>query len=136
MFGKKRGFTLIELLLVVAIVGILAAIALPAYQDHIRKSKRAVAKGVLSDLANKQQVFLADRRGYAATTTALSLVVPSEIANDYTFSVTADNTVSPPTFSVQATPASDQMLKDTCGTSATVPLSISQAGVRAPAACW
>ena len=50
-----KGFTLIELMVVVAIVAILAAVVLPAYQDSIRKSKRADAQGALMSFANAME---------------------------------------------------------------------------------
>ncbi len=49
---NTKGFTLIELMVAVAIVGILAAIAIPSYQDSMRKSRRADAQGALMNFAN------------------------------------------------------------------------------------
>lgn len=48
--GSVRGFTLIELMIVVAVVAILVAIAVPAYQDQVRKSRRAQAKADLAEV--------------------------------------------------------------------------------------
>lgn len=67
---QLRGFTLIELMIVVAIVGILAAIAFPSYRNYVIKSHRAVAKSALSEMAARQEAFLADRKTYATTSLA------------------------------------------------------------------
>lgn len=52
---KNSGFTLIEMMIAVAIVGILAAIAYPSYQESVRKSNRSDAIGELSDIALRVQ---------------------------------------------------------------------------------
>jgi type IV pilus assembly protein PilE len=54
-FFRQQGFTLIELMAVVAIVGILAAIAIPSYQESVRKSRRADAEGALLNFTNAME---------------------------------------------------------------------------------
>jgi type IV pilus assembly protein PilE len=115
MKSTRSGFTLIELMITVAVVGILAAIAYPAYTSHIRKGKRATAQAALMDIASKEQVYLLDRRAFlcapiaAGCTTSLAdlgFTVPQEIASAYTITVTT--TASPPAFTATATPINAQ----------------------------
>lgn len=104
---KARGFTLIEVLIAVAIVGILAAIAFPNYQNHLRKGRRADAQSFMMDLANRQQQYLMDARGYALDASfvaTLGATTPTSVATYYQLSVTPAAATNPPTFTIHAVP--------------------------------
>ncbi len=67
MKSMKKGFTLIELMIVVAIIGILAAIAIPKFADLINKSKEGATKGALSSVRSALQVYYGDNEGWFPT---------------------------------------------------------------------
>jgi type IV pilus assembly protein PilE len=66
---SHRGFTLIELMIVVAIVGILGAIAYPSYRDSVLKGRRAQARTALSELMQQQERYITQRNCYIAFST-------------------------------------------------------------------
>lgn len=69
MNAHRKGFTLIELMIVVAIIGILAAIAIPKFANLINKSKEGATKGALSTVRSAIQVYYGDNEGWFPTDT-------------------------------------------------------------------
>jgi type IV pilus assembly protein PilE len=61
---RQQGFTLIEMMLVIVVLGILMAVALPSYQESVIKGNRAVAKAKLLEVAAKQEAYFADNKTY------------------------------------------------------------------------
>ena len=78
------GFTLIELMIVVAIIGILAGVAYPAYQDHIRKGNRSAAQSFMMEVSQRQQQQLIANRTYAQSLSTLGLTLPDDVSTFYT----------------------------------------------------
>ena len=105
---RTRGFTLIELIIAVTIIGILVAIAVPSYQSHLRKGRRAEAAGFVTQIAQRQQQYLLDARTYAFGGSALAdlgLTPPAGVSTYYAISVTGS--ANPPTFTITADPSSN-----------------------------
>lgn len=79
---QASGFTLIELMITVAVLGILAAVAYPAYTNSLIKGTRANAKSVLLDIAQKEQAYLLDSRSYVAAGTCAEVRAALNLASD------------------------------------------------------
>jgi type IV pilus assembly protein PilE len=130
-----EGFTLIEVMIVVVVVGILMAVAIPSYREYVLRSHRSSAQAFMSTVANRQAQYLLDARSYAASHGALGLTIPSDIATRYSFT-TSPVVGTPPGYSFIATPIGDQA-QDRCGQ-----LSIDNAGSKGAVAvnssvqCW
>ena len=77
---KQRGFTLMELMIVVAIVGILASIAIPSYQESVRKSRRAEARAQLLEVAQYMQRFYSQNDSFATSKDGTAVGIPSDLA--------------------------------------------------------
>lgn len=111
MKSEQRGMTIVELLVVMTIVGILAAVAFPAYEGQQRKGTRAAAQAAMVNIANKQAQILLDARNYALGATALAtlnVTLPVDVTAFYTVTVEdkdgATVGTNPPTFTIKATP--------------------------------
>lgn len=64
--SRTQGFSIVELLIVIVIVSILAAIAVPSYQEYARRTQRTVAKAALQELMSRQESYAVDHKNYAA----------------------------------------------------------------------
>jgi type IV pilus assembly protein PilE len=127
---KSRGFTFIELMVVIALVGLLAVIAIPSYQESVRKSRRAEVRAQLLEVAQYLQRFYSHNDSFATTKAGAAATIPSELAKvprnaapgsqsyDISFATPAAGAINPglASFKIQAVRrAGGPMDGDKCG---------------------
>jgi len=144
--NKSAGFTLIEVMIVVAIIGIITAIAYPAYTNQVTETRRVDAAAALVQLAQAMERYYgvnytyeeaaaggADTGAPAATTFAHTQS-PFEGTGFYNLRITA---ATASTFTVQAQPVGVQQTNDTdCGTLSLTNLGLKSAALGSVDDCW
>ena len=126
-FTCNKGMTLIELMIVVAVVGILAAVAYPSYQEHIRKARRADAQTALMELAQFMERYYTSNGTYVGAALPFTEAPKDGGAKFYDLEFSAGPAAS--TYTLRASPKS----ADACEN-----LTLTHTGAKgaAKADCW
>lgn len=129
--GEKfgRGFSLIELMIVVAIIGILSSIALPAYNEYVLRSVRAQAQACVSQIAQALERRYTTALSYAGDIPVLGCATEGGLDSRYTIAAN----IAARTYAISAAPQGGQS-HDKCGT-----LGLDQTGAKTASEgtnCW
>lgn len=125
---QQRGFSLMELMVVVAIIGIIAAVAMPSYSKYVLDTRRTAATSCLNELAQFMERAYTSSMNYGQFNGAPTVLPQTSCRTDldafYTFSM--NSTVQ--TFTLTAAPKGPQLKDTACAT-----LTLNQAGIRTAA---
>ncbi len=108
--NNQKGFSLVELMIVVAIIGILAALAVPRFQSFQAKAKQTEAKNNLSHIYTLEQTYYGDNDAYTAVLADIGFRVQGK--TKYNYAVTQ---ASASTFRAQATATTADIIMSRCG---------------------
>lgn len=115
----QSGFTLVEVMVVVVVIGLLAAVALPSYQSSVRKARRADARSALVTTAQLMERYATEHAAAGYSTAVLSTVPgPATVAapaSDNRYYLLSLANLGVATFTLRAVPQSGQAI-DGCGT--------------------
>ena len=129
MLRQPAGFTLIELMVVMVIIGVLSAIAYPAYQTNLQKARRLDAQTAILELAQYMERFYTTNGTYVGATLPFTASPKDDDTKYYTLSLSASAANS---YTLSGVPSGTQAT-DSCAT-----LGLTNTGVKTPttAGCW
>lgn len=104
MRHASKGFTLIEVMIVVVIIGILASIAYPSYQEYVRRTNRAEGQAFLQDLAARQERYFSQNNSYITAVSDIDKLGRKSSSETGKYALTINNTDS---YTLTATPNFD-----------------------------
>ncbi|MGI4847915.1 MAG: type IV pilin protein [Janthinobacterium lividum] len=135
---RQRGFTLIELMIVVVIVGILAAVALPNYNEYVRRGRRSDAMSALTSGAQALERYYTENMSYnvpvTPSTLRTALVPATSTGGFYTI---AWSNVSATTWTLTATPVvGSAQANDKCGSFSLTNTGVKGVSASTVANCW
>ena len=140
LMRRQRGFTLLELMITLTVIGILAAVAYPAYSGYAKRGKRADGRALLQAAAFAQEKWRLSHTTYTSTVTDLTGACPSSGTctsqqGNYTLSITPSTTSPGTDVTLTATAVSTSQLADT-GCTSLVYTKRGSTVSYTPATCW
>lgn len=133
-FEQQRGFTLIELMIVVAIIGILASIAMPSYNQYVIKAKRQDAQAALVENGQFMERYFTTNNTYIGATLPNTVSPKGASGTAIQYELGFDTASTPSSYKLEAVPKNAQLSADTT----CADLTLSNTGVQTPstAGCW
>lgn len=127
---RMQGFSLMELMIAVVIVGVLAAIAYPAYTDYMNRTRRSDGKAALLNVANYMEHYYTENNGYTgATLGTIGYTGTTSQEGYYNLTISALTNTS---YTLTATATGVQAGDTTCAT-----LTLTNTNIKGPTAqCW
>jgi len=125
---KSSGFTLMELMIVVAIIGIIATIAIPSYQEFVQKSRRSEAHSGLAKMQLQQEAHRMVNSTFTSSFGSGSNDVHEPASDYYTFTMSGGTASA---YTLKAAAKSTQTADTSCAS-----MTINQAGTKTPSSCW
>lgn len=137
---QQRGFSLIELMVVVGVIGLLAAIAVPMYNSYLIKANRSAVQAFMVEIGTKEEEFFNKAYSFVGqddvTKTAadlselgMTMGIPADVAKHYDIRIAA--TASPPSYVIIADPAGKGTFQATDGE-----LRLNSNGLKTPKGKW